>query len=308
MNVWLHRYAVLVACCTFVLIIAGALVTSNDAGLAVPDWPTSFGGFNPPMVGGVFYEHGHRMVASAVGLLTIILAVWLWRTERRRWIRRLGWIALAAVVAQGLLGGLTVIFLLPTPVSVAHACLAQAFFCLTVALALFTSRSWQVSAARLEPSGGPAIHPLTLVTAGAVYLQLILGATLRHSAISVAPHVLGAIAVSVLVLATSIRVFRFYGSVNELVRPAALLVSFLIVQLFAGLGAYWVRISKISELQPTHVSVVITTTHVAAGALVLATAVVLALRCHRRVRRPGTLGVKWASDLRAATVRERARR
>ena len=123
-NRWLHRYAILVAACTLLLVVAGGLVTSNDAGLSVPDWPLSYGKLMPPMEGGIFYEHGHRMVATTVGLLTIVLAVWLWRAERRRWLRNLGLIALAAVIAQGVLGGLTVLFLLPKPVSIAHAAMS----------------------------------------------------------------------------------------------------------------------------------------------------------------------------------------
>src|SRR5213594_4862908 len=132
----LHYYATFVAFATFLLIIAGALVTSNDAGLSVPDWPTSFGSFRMPrMVGGVKYEHGHRMIAGTVGLLNVLLAVWLWKTDERKWVRRLGGIAVLAVVAQAVLGGITVLFYLPAPVSVGHACLAQLFFSITVSLA-----------------------------------------------------------------------------------------------------------------------------------------------------------------------------
>src|SRR5580692_4432785 len=137
-----HRFAVLTACCTFFLLIAGALVTSNDAGLSVPDWPLSYGSLLPPMVGGIFYEHGHRMIATLVGTLSIVLAVWLWRVESRRWVRWLGVAALGAVIAQGILGGLTVLFFLPPPISAAHATLAQTFFCLTVAVAIFTGKKW----------------------------------------------------------------------------------------------------------------------------------------------------------------------
>src|SRR5712692_3407954 len=163
-NSSLHRYAVFTSCCTFFLLIAGALVTSNDAGLAVPDWPTSYGSFFPPMVGGIFYEHGHRMVATFVGVLTIGLAVWLWRAESRPWMRWLGWIALGAVIAQGLLGAATVKFLLPPPVSVAHAGLAQSFFCLTVAIALFTSSWWHSEIAPLRDSGSPRLKTLAVAT------------------------------------------------------------------------------------------------------------------------------------------------
>src|ERR1700730_4331426 len=117
----LHRFAVGTACATLVLIVAGGLVTSTESGLSVPDWPLSYGRLMPPMVGGVFYEHGHRMVATAVGLLTVVLAIWRRRPAPRAWVRRLGCAALAAVLAQVGLGGLTVIFLLPTAISVAHA-------------------------------------------------------------------------------------------------------------------------------------------------------------------------------------------
>jgi cytochrome c oxidase assembly protein subunit 15 len=105
------------------LIIAGALVTSNDAGLSVPDWPTSFGSWYkiPKLVGGVKFEHTHRMIAQGAGLLTIILAVWMWRSEKRRWMRILGFSALGTVIAQGILGGITVLFYLPPAVSSAHA-------------------------------------------------------------------------------------------------------------------------------------------------------------------------------------------
>src|SRR6204780_5625778 len=119
-NVWLHRFAVVVAICTLFLGVAGGLVTSNDAGVSVPDWPLSYGKLMPKMEGGIFFEHGHRMIATTVGLLTIILAIWLWRVERRRWMRRLGWAALAAGIAPGLLGGLTVLFLLPKPGRISH--------------------------------------------------------------------------------------------------------------------------------------------------------------------------------------------
>src|SRR5438094_5769307 len=138
-NPWLARYAAFVALATFLLIIAGALVTSNDAGLSVPDWPTSFGSFRMPrMVGGVKFEHGHRMIAGTVAILTILLALWLWRSEPRAWVRKLGGVAVLVIIAQAVLGGITVLFFLPVTISVSHACLGQIFFCITVSLALFT--------------------------------------------------------------------------------------------------------------------------------------------------------------------------
>src|SRR5258708_19271919 len=128
---WLHRYAVLLAVCTLFLVVAGASVTSKEAGLSVPDWPLSYGQVMPQVSGGVFFEHGHRMVGTTVGFMTIILAVWIALVETRKWMKTLGWIALGAVIVQGGLGGMTVKLLLPPAVSVSHACLAQLFFSLT---------------------------------------------------------------------------------------------------------------------------------------------------------------------------------
>ncbi len=175
-----HRFAVFTASFTFLLVIAGGLVTSTDSGLSVPDWPLSYGRLMPPMVGGILYEHGHRMVATFVGMLTVILAVWLWRKEDRRWVRNLGWIALAAVIVQGVLGGLTVLFLLPTPISVSHATLAQSFFSLMVVIALVTSPGW-IAHRSTESLTIRRTRQLSLLAAGSVFVQLILGAWMRHS-------------------------------------------------------------------------------------------------------------------------------
>lgn len=185
-NPWLHRYAVLVACCTFVLILVGSTVTTTGSGLAVPDWPTTYGQnmfTYPPAkwVGGIFYEHGHRLVASAVGLLTIGLCLWLWISAHPRWLKWLGTLALAAVCLQGLLGGLTVLLMLPPAVSIAHAGLAQIFFCLTVAIALLTAH-------RRTPRAVTALSPArrrlgrwAVVVLLCVYGQILAGALMRHS-------------------------------------------------------------------------------------------------------------------------------
>src|SRR6266704_5116889 len=150
MNKGLHRFALLVAGATFFLIVAGALVTSHDAGLATSDWPLSNGQFFPRMVGNLFWEHGHRLVATTVGVLTIGLLIYIFRSEKRVWVRRLGVVALGAVIAQGLLGGLTVKLMLPLVVSAAHATLAQLFFCTTVSLAVFTSPGWNKDRPEIE--------------------------------------------------------------------------------------------------------------------------------------------------------------
>jgi len=291
-NLWLHRYAVLTAAATFVLIIAGALVTSNDAGLAVPDWPLSYGRLMPPMVGGIFYEHGHRMVATTVGLLTIGLAVWLWRREPRRWVRRLGWASLGLVIAQGILGGITVLWFLPPAVSVAHACLAQLFFCCTIGLAVFTSPEWDKHSCLSVPELAqrqarmplPLFH-LALATAVAVYCQLILGAAVRHAVLGVLPHVLGAVVVVSLGFLTTARVLRAHGEIAALRRPAVLLGALLLAQIFLGLGAYMLKYLR-QDVQPLPLPVAVATAHVACGALVLALSLVLTLRAHRLVPAP----------------------
>ncbi len=180
-NRWLHRFAVFTAGATLFLIMAGGLVTSTGSGLSVPDWPLSYGMIFPPMVGGIFYEHGHRMIATLVGFLTVVLAIWLHLREPRKWVRNIGLVALLAVIVQGVLGGLTVIFLLPTGVSVAHASLAQTFFCLTLSIAVFTSQSWKEC---VEASGSSETksgkRPALLATA-VIYIQLIIGAFVRHT-------------------------------------------------------------------------------------------------------------------------------
>ena len=177
---WLHRFAVFTASCTFLLVIAGGLVTSTGSGLAVPDWPLSYGQLMPPMVGGIFYEHGHRMIATFVGVLTVVLAVWLWRAEDRRWLRIVGIWAVLAVIIQGVLGGLTVLFLLPTWISLLHATIAQSFFALTVFIALATSQGWRAMEPRDLPSASKTRKRAVAAT-GVILLQLVLGAWMRHS-------------------------------------------------------------------------------------------------------------------------------
>jgi cytochrome c oxidase assembly protein subunit 15 len=179
----LHRWSILLALCTLLLVVAGGLVTSRDAGLSVPDWPLSYGKLMPPMEGGILYEHGHRMIATTVGLFTIVSMVWLFRVEKRRWMRWLGAIALLAVVAQGVLGGLTVIYLLPWWISSSHACLAQLFFSTTVAMAIFTSRWWMERADTVQEDPQFPIRGLSLAAPFCVLGQLALGAAARHKAI-----------------------------------------------------------------------------------------------------------------------------
>jgi len=283
-NPALHRFALVTAAATAFLLMAGALVTSNDAGLAVPDWPLSYGSLMPPMVGGIFWEHGHRIIATTVGLLSIVLAGWLWRRDPRRWLRWLGCGAVGAVILQGVLGGLTVIFLLPKPISVAHASLAQLFFCTVVSIALFTSRWWLEELPSLEDSASPAVRTLALATSAAIFVQLVLGAAFRHGGVGILPHILWAGIVLWMVIEVSRAVRRRFGGVIGLRRPAVFLSAFAGTQIVLGIGTFLAVLQARSFPQPVLVAVVLTVAHVVVGALTLATSVVLTLCCFRLVR------------------------
>jgi len=278
---------VFLAVCTLLLIVAGALVTSTDAGLSVPDWPTSFGSLYkiPPMVGGVKYEHGHRMFAEFVGLLIIAMALWTQRVEPRRWMRILGWIALAAVIGQGVLGGLTVLFYLPWAISTAHATLAQTIFCVVIAMALFTSRGWlQDSDLIVEKGLTPGTPALTAVTAACVWVQLILGAAFRHSGMKLLPHLVGACIVTAMLCWTVVRVLSRYGNIAQLRKPAQTVLALLMIQLGLGFFAYLTRLQWGKDaVQPMAEMVISTVSHVAGGALVLATSVILAIQTRRMI-------------------------
>jgi heme a synthase len=282
----LHRYTLLVAFCTLLLVVAGALVTSNDAGLSVPDWPLSYGKLMPQMEGGVFFEHGHRMVATTVGFLTIILAVWLVRAGERRWLRNLGFAALAAVVVQGLLGGLTVIFLLPKAVSVSHACLAQLFFSTTVAIALFTSPAWKRGGPTAEDSGSPSLHALAVAAPVTVFAQLFLGAAARHKALPSIFHIGWAAAATGMLLWLIVRVLIRHSGHDQLRKPALALLVIAVSQVFLGIAAYMSRLATADAVQPMPVMVAFTVAHVAVGALTLAFSILLAIQVFRYVRRP----------------------
>lgn len=301
MSKGLYRFALLVACATFFLIIAGALVTSHDAGLATNDWPLSNGQVFPKMVGNLFWEHGHRMVATTVGLLTIALVVFLFAKEKRRWVRRLGLLALFGVIAQGLLGGLTVKLSLPLAVSAAHATLAQLFFCTTVSLAVFTSQSWMANRPPLEERAGPPLRYICTAAAATIFLQLILGATLRHSATWDKPlptdllltHIGGAVAVTLLLGSAALLVMRRYRGEPFLTRPALVALALLVMQLSLGVAAYIVRAASPNDPQPLNPMVGVTVAHVACGALVFATTIVLTLRVFK-VLRPSEQSLRFS--------------
>ena len=296
----LHLFALLTAAATAVLIFAGGLVTSTGSGLSVPDWPNSYGWmmFTFPIenwVGGIFYEHTHRLIASTVGFLILVLAFWLWRAEPRPWVRKLGFIALGAVITQGMLGGITVLWYLPDPISIAHASLAQLVFCLTVTIALVTSPGWRQRYARRGPAPDDRmLQRVAAVTLAIVYAQIVIGATMRHTDAGLAipdfpwmfghvipdrwdpkiavhfAHRVGALVVTLMILATTGHVFAHHRRRAELLRPAIALLVLVAVQV--TLGALTVLSGK---------QYIINSLHVVTGASVLGTTLVLTLRAHR---------------------------
>lgn len=292
----LHRFAKFVTACTVLLLLAGSLVTSTGSGLAVPDWPTTYGWsmftFPPSKwVGGIFYEHGHRLIASGVGFLTILLSCWLWRSDPRPWMKRLGAAALGAVILQGALGGITVLFFLPAAVSTAHAGLAEIFFCLTVAIALFTSPGWKRGDDAVDD---PILRWVATATTVTIYAQIIVGATMRHTDAGLAipdfpwmfghvipdrwnpqiavhfSHRAGALLVTGAVMATVGHIWYHHRGRARLTRPAALIATLVIVQV--TLGALTVLSQR---------DVWINSLHLVCGALVLATSIMITLRSWR---------------------------
>jgi cytochrome c oxidase assembly protein subunit 15 len=278
---------VFTACAAFVVITAGALVTSNDAGLSVPDWPTSFGYLVkvPRFVGGIRYEWSHRMVAGTLVTLTLAIAIWTLLVERRRWLRWLAVGAFCTVIAQAILGGLTVLFLQPPAVSTAHATVAQTFFCIAVAIAVFTGRKWIEEQPQVEfDSRRPSLYRLTWLSIFVVYVQLILGGMFRHHGMSWWPHVLHAGIVAFVVAWTAVRALSVYSRIEAVRRPAIIMLSLLIMQLCLGFTAFLTRVAWGKDaVQPELPMVAATVAHVAVGALLLATTVVLAIQVWRHV-------------------------
>jgi cytochrome c oxidase assembly protein subunit 15 len=282
-----HAFAVFTACATLVVITAGALVTSNDAGLSVPDWPRSFGYLIkvPQFVGGVRYEWSHRMVAGSLVSLTLAIALWTVMVERRRWLRWLAVGAFCTVIAQAVLGGLTVLMFQPPAISTAHAAVAQTFFCIAVAVALFTGRKWVEEQPRVEFDGRrPSLFTLTLLSIFVLYVQLILGGMFRHHGLSWWPHVAHAMVVSFVLAWTAVRALSVYAHIEAVRRPAILMLALLITQLCLGFAAFVTRVAwGRSAVQPELPMVLSTVMHVAAGALLLATTVVLSIQVWRHV-------------------------
>ena len=292
---WRHRFTVLTALSTLVLMGWGAFVTSIEAGLAVPDWPSSYDSYDPfnPWPGWwrvtpLLAEHGHRLLGMLVGLLTTILAVWTWFAESRRWLRWLALGALALVSFQGLLGGLRVVWL-SLDLAVVHAATAQLFLGLIVALAAFTSKWWLSGNAVADGPRDNRLWRLSLAVPAAVWLQIILGALLRHPGTGIHPvlvgfHIGGAVLVAAVVAAFLLRVWNGFRESRLLYRGSWVLAGLVDLQLILGVTAYFVTLDDAGMLQPSNVQVVVNTAHAVIGALLMAGSVLAVLATHRQGR------------------------
>lgn len=283
---WLHRIARLTAGATFLLIVIGGIVTSTDSGLAVPDWPTTFG-YNmflyplSEMVGGILYEHSHRLMGSLVGILTIGLLVLILAKDSRKWLKWLGLAALIAVIVQGVLGGLRVTQI-NRNFAIVHACLAQAFFALLCGIAWFTSRDWRQDIKTTTGETARKLRRLSLITTCLIYIQLIFGAILRHTGSRLDAHLLFAFLVALHIFLLARRMLVVDSESDGIGQSMPLLLlGLLVVQLMLGTGAFFAKLTAFGETFAAALTVTITTAHVAVGALMLVSSFVLTLKIYR---------------------------
>lgn len=282
--VWPHRIALLLSGATLILILFGGLVTDTGAALAVPDWPTTFGYsmFLYPwsqMVGGIFYEHSHRLIGSLVGFLTVVLAVLLWVVEPRRWLKWLGLLAVLVVSVQGLLGGLRVILLRET-LAILHGALAQAFFGLTVGLVLFTSKEWAEGArARARSVPGPILRRLAFCITCGLYLQIVFGGLLTHWG-RLDWHLGWTLGLLILIPVFGTQILRRYGDHPDLTGPAIGMQVLFVVQLLLGVGSYVARFTSVALPLASFTVVAFPVVHRLTGALLLGVSLVLTLRLY----------------------------
>lgn len=306
-KIWLHYFAVFLSFLIVMLLVAGALVTSNEAGDSVPDWPLSFGRWlihSDNFVANVRYEYSHRFIAGVVGFTIFILALCMWFYEPRRWVKKLAGLAFFGVVAQAAVGGLRVLLPAYKPeIAVPHALIAQSFFAVVVALAVFTSRGWFVERDVRKDDGGARVRSLTVATIGAVLLQLVLGAGFRHGAWGILPHVIGAIVVAGLMIWTAAAVLIRHDD-RWLRRPAWSVLGLIFLQVGLGIATYFARAASKNDPQPLEPMISLTAAHVVVGALTLAAMVVLTLRCYKALA-PESAGAEARATLspaRKATV------
>jgi cytochrome c oxidase assembly protein subunit 15 len=285
-NPWPHRLALVTAVATFVLILAGGVVTNTGTGMAVPDWPTTFG-YNmflypwSKMVGGVLYEHTHRLLGSLVGSLTLTLAILLWAVEPRQWVRGLGIAAVAAVVIQGVLGGLRVVLARDT-LAIVHGGFAHAFFALIAGIALFTSRSWQAPVSLVTSVHGYRLRRLAVCTAIGVYVQVLFGTLVTHRGARLDAHLFVAALISAAVIVLGFRIMPGRAQWPELVGPTEALRALWALQLLLGLGAYVAKFHAADIPVGPVLGLAFPVSHRLTGGLMLIASVILTLRVYRR--------------------------
>lgn len=274
-----HRFTIVTLVVTVMLMAWGAFVTSIDAGLAVPDWPTSFDSYDPfnPWpdwwtITPVLAEHGHRLLGAIVGLLTLILASWTIYADERLWMKVLSVAVLFTVMIQGVLGGLRVVWV-SLDLAVVHACVAQIFFAGLVCMAIFTSKSWVSGTIERRPLVPTRIRVLTMVTAVAVFVQVILGALLRHPGTGIdlmfaGVHIFWAFVVVALILASA-QLIRSDEHGRSLGRARNAAVSLLAIQFMLGMTAFFVLLDEQGMVRPSNLQVIVNTSHMVVGALLM---------------------------------------
>jgi cytochrome c oxidase assembly protein subunit 15 len=265
-----HKFAAFSAFFAFFVLFAGGMVTSTGSGLAVPDWPMSFGQMMPEMVGGVFYEHGHRMIAGIVAAFTWILMIWIHLTDERRWMRRLSLAAAFGIIIQAVLGGVTVLYGLPHQISASHAVLGQGLFCALIALAQGSS-SWY---AETPEAPGGTLWKRGALAVSILFVQLALGAYLRHTGAGLVPHLIGAV-VAFWAVSRTAYVGQSDGG-PEIWGLSVAMMLMILVQVFLGLGALVGR-----DTRAIGALALLPTAHQALGALILGATVLWTLRAHR---------------------------
>lgn len=304
-SVWPHRLAVTTAAATLPLLFLGGLVTSMQVGMVVPDWPTTFG-YNmflypwSKMVGGIFYEHSHRLLGAGVGMLTLALAATLWVTESRRWLAWLGVAAVVAVVVQGVLGGLRVV-LIEQRIAIVHACLAQAFFALVASISLFTAAEWRTEPRHAPQADATKLRHFGLLNVALIYTQLVLGAVFRHTGAGLGLHIAGAMVVfvTVFLLVDHAQEYARQSDGHDaagarLLRSARMLRGLVLLQIGLGLAAYIVKyLTPAGPLSAA--AVLLATGHVIVGALLLVTSLRCTLRAYRLSGRPHRITEPFAA-------------
>jgi heme a synthase len=312
----LHRFAMLAVGATFCLIFVGGLVTSTGSALAVPDWPLAFGKLIPAWKGGIRFEFAHRVAAGFVIFLTLGLMIWVLRVERRRWVRNTALAAFGLIVVQAVLGGITVLFELPLAIAVTHAATAQAFFCVMVAIAIFTNPRWEQTIPADESPARPQLAALAAITTATIYAQILVGALMRHLGAGLAipdfplafgqlvppywnefivvnfAHRIGALAVSAMIIWTVARVLRSRREFQEVRRPALALILLLVLQVSLGALTIW-----------SQRAVLPTTSHVAIGAALLATSLTLTIRAYHLFGGARRSELSGASNIRIVAQR-----